>query len=539
MAPDAELVLVAAETRLEYVNAVDWLWKTAKVDIISTSSGFWTAIPTDGTSEVARAVDRARAAGVFFAVLAGNKGGGGIGQLASEGHAEGQYAATFVDKDGDGFHDFPGAKQDNGLQMRVYGPSHVSLVLQWDDWKQTHVNYDLYLYDAEGREVARATDDQAKMPQAVPYDAIVATLDEGIYTIRVKKVNPRDPDLRFSIDFHGASLEQVTPTSSLWVPGDARGAVTVGATNAKTDGIEIESSQGPTADGRAKPDLTGPDDVSSYTYASIGGDAFFGTSAATPHVAGAAALYKQAFPDATPDAILAYLTKHAKPPKGSKRGENISGAGMLFLDAVPPNASTKPVPTRSGGTPVPTPGGTRAAGTTLFKDDFSSSASGLPAAGYQNGEYHLIVPPDRRTIVTYPNGRVQGGAREVYTVQARRVSGEDELVTGLQVHARDADNYVLFMIWNTGYYATFVKTNGNLQAVGLVGIYPTIKEEGTNTLQLTVEGTLLTCAVNGAVVRRIDLPDLWPDGGFGMVAQPGQIYAGGEVAFDNYTVTVG
>jgi subtilisin family serine protease len=539
MAPDAELYLVAAQTRLEEVNATDWLTEVAKVDVVSNSTGAWTAVPTDGTSEQARAVDRARAAGVFYAILAGNKAAGGFGQWG----LEGQFAATFVDKDSDGFHDFPGAKHDNGLLVRVFSPSHVWLVLQWDDWKQTHVNYDLYLYDGDGKEIARADDDQAKMPKAVPYDAIGVTLNEGTYTIRVKKVNPRDPDLPFAIDFKEAQLEQVTPAGSLWVPGDARGAITVAAINAKTDIAETYSSRGPTADGRAKPDLGAPDDVASYTYASVGGDTFFGTSAATPHVAGAAALYKQAFPNATPDMILAYLTKHAKQPKGSQRGENITGAGRLFLDVVPKDANTQPMPTQLPGTPTPTAVGTRPAGTptsmNLLNDDFSSPASGLPAAGYRDGEYHIIVPPDRRALVTFPDVSVHGAAREVYQVQARRVSGGDEMVMGLLVHMRDADNYVVFALWNTGYYATFVKMNGDFQVVGEDGANPAIKVDGTNTLQVTVEGTLLTCAVNSVVVRRIELPDLWPDGAFGMYVSPGRYSAGGDVAFDNYSVTVG
>jgi Subtilase family len=359
----------------------------------------------------------------------------------------------------------------------------------------------------------------------------------------VKKINPRDPDLPFAIAFQGTQLEQVTPANSLWVPGDARGAITVGAVDAKTDIVESFSSQGPTADGRAKPDLSGPDDVSSYAYASVGGDAFFGTSAATPHVAGAAALYKQAFPNATPDAILTYLTKHAKQPKGSQRGKNITGAGLLFLDAVPPDASTHPVPTRESGTPTPTAVGTRPVGTPtgsiLFNDDFSSPKSGLPAEGYRDGEYHVIVPPDRRALVTFPNASVHGAAREVYQVQARRVSGGDEMVMGLQIRVRDADNYLAFVIWNTGYYAMFIKVNGDFQAVGANGAIPGIKSDGTNTVQVTVEGTLLTCAVNGMVVRRVELPDLWPDGGFGMYVSPGRYEAGGDVAFDNYMVTVG
>src|SRR5262249_49878558 len=147
----------------------------------------------------------------------------------------GHFAATFVDKDGDGFHDFPGAKQDNGFLFHVNRTRPVDLYLQWDDWKQTHVNYDLYVYDSDGREVAHSTDDQAKIPKAQPVEYLAGTLSEGTYTIRVKKANPSDPDLPFALNFDGMQLEQVTPAGSLWVPADAKGAITVGAINVKTD----------------------------------------------------------------------------------------------------------------------------------------------------------------------------------------------------------------------------------------------------------------------------------------------------------------
>src|SRR5262249_49792888 len=59
--------------------------------------------------------------------------------------------------------------------------------------------------------------------------------------------------------------------------------------------IEFYSSQGPTLDGRQKPDVSAIDGVS---VSGAGGfpSPFFGTSAAAPHVAGIAALAIQAAP---------------------------------------------------------------------------------------------------------------------------------------------------------------------------------------------------------------------------------------------------
>jgi len=88
-------------------------------------------------------------------------------------------------------------------------------------------------------------------------------------------------------------------------PGSARKAITVGATD-KSDQIAFFSSRGPTLDFRIKPDVVAPGvDINAANY--MGGSiAHSGTSMATPHVSGVAALLKQARdfdPETTKNAI--------------------------------------------------------------------------------------------------------------------------------------------------------------------------------------------------------------------------------------------
>ena len=85
--------------------------------------------------------------------------------------------------------------------------------------------------------------------------------------------------------------------------------LTVGAANWATPStIESFSSRGPTTDGRIKPDIVGADRGDSVSY---GVNGFAGTSQASPHVAGLAALVLQRYPGYTPEQVATYLKNKA------------------------------------------------------------------------------------------------------------------------------------------------------------------------------------------------------------------------------------
>ena len=108
-------------------------------------------------------------------------------------------------------------------------------------------------------------------------------------------------------------------------------------------GLEPYSSQGPTIDGRVKPDVAAFDSNSSaiygpFTPGGCGASGFTGTSAAAPHVAGIAAILQQQNGPLTAGQLLAQLEGSAE-DLGAAGKDNAYGWGSLRLP-VGPDATT-------------------------------------------------------------------------------------------------------------------------------------------------------------------------------------------------------
>ncbi|MFJ8596564.1 S8 family peptidase [Streptomyces sp. NPDC093598] len=122
-------------------------------------------------------------------------------------------------------------------------------------------------------------------------------------------------------------------------PGSAPAALTVGAVD-RADTLAPFSSQGPTASGGLKPDVTAPGTGIVAAGAAEGGEgdpagdgyvSMSGTSMATPHVAGAAAILAQRHPQWDGERLKATLTASAKPAPG--HSAYLQGSGRIDVAA--------------------------------------------------------------------------------------------------------------------------------------------------------------------------------------------------------------
>jgi hypothetical protein len=312
MAPQAWLYLKKVADEIDLSNAVDDAIAQG-VQIINYSVGVANANFGDGTGIVAAIVDRARAHGILWVNAAGN-------------HAQSHWMGPFSDRNFNNWLEFAPGREE--LLIKVDFPGSIQLYLTWDDWPRTAQDFDLFLYDAQGRLVASSQNYQTGFEEPTEQIEYVAWAP-GVYRARVLARRVFRTNIRLKIfNLSQQPIEPNVPAGSILTPADARGALAVGAISVRSwkDGPqEPFSSQGPTSDGRIKPDIAGPDGVSSFTLTY-----FSGTSASAPHVAGAAALLLSQHPEWTADQLESALESQAV-DLGEPGKDNIYGAGRLDL----------------------------------------------------------------------------------------------------------------------------------------------------------------------------------------------------------------
>ncbi|MCK7489342.1 MAG: S8 family serine peptidase [Anaerotruncus sp.] len=211
--------------------------------------------------------------------------------------------------------------------------TEVDVFVAWDGWPVTDQDYDLYLLDSSGNAVDASLGIQTGIqPPTEELFSIVPRT--GFYCIAIDKYSA-NRNHSFMVVTPGIDLSPNVPQTSLGSPADARGPspsapLDVGIWT--TGPVAGYSSQGPTRDGRLKPEIVAPTSVSTFSF---GFEPFAGTSSSAPHVAGAAALILSGNPGYTAaqlrEALLASALDMDLPGQ-----DNISGYGRLNLQPVLP-----------------------------------------------------------------------------------------------------------------------------------------------------------------------------------------------------------
>ena len=342
IAPGVSLYLANPTTVSDYRETVEWM-AVQGVRVISHSQSYSSFIgPGDGTSPYSRNpynyVDDAVSSGIVWVNSAGNDAGGN------------RWYGLYSDTNQNNIHQWNGTDEYQTINLKEGDETHI--YLRWDDlWGGATLDLDVLIYKLDGNSRTLLTAPVAKGGQdrqnGGPGDWAVEDIEftapsDGVYEIEVRLHSGTAPRwLQLGLSDRGIDLEHHTPDHNVNAPADSKnlGLLGVGAAHYwDINTIASYSNQGPTTDGREKPDIVGvacaqtasdePNPWDGYNCWSSG------TSQAASHVAGLAALVAEQYRGFSPEQIANYLKTNAV-DRGAAGADNVWGSGFAQLPSPP------------------------------------------------------------------------------------------------------------------------------------------------------------------------------------------------------------
>ena len=322
----AEVHLINFDTEPEFQEALSYAVNDLGVDVITCSVSWANAYDHyDGTSYFSRSVVDILGDETAMIVAAGN---------FAKSHWEGPYR----DNNLNGAHDF--ASKGDYLEVKLDYTKRYSFLLSWDDWGAPTRNLDIEILNENGERLSDAF--------GRPYASRNVQAPGGYVepVERIRNFQPFYPgvrDYRIRITSpNRTSPSEVTPNLELYIypppessmpAADSESSLASGLATARSNSIIpvgattfAHSSQGPTNDGRVRPDF------STSGVVKLNQASFEGTSFATPRIAAVYASVKSMHPDWSISEIEAFIQKTATQTSDFTQKDNLVGWGDVNIE---------------------------------------------------------------------------------------------------------------------------------------------------------------------------------------------------------------
>ena len=413
IAPEVSLYIADPQSPGDLRDTVEWMIEEG-VSVINHSRTWLFDGPGDGTSPSSisplNTVDRAVAAGIVWVNAAGNS-------AQYTWFQRGPFSYSTISVGGEDVRVINFEASDFKNRFHLSG----SLQLRWDDtWGGATRDLDLFLVRPDDDEITLGSiDPQSGDDGHNPYERVSAFTR---YDIMIARRSGSEPGWIQLLAWQGEGLTFNTPeTGSTINPAESAnlGMLAVGAAHWNdVSSIQSYSSRGPTPDRRIKPDVVAAD----CGQTAGGSGSFCGTSQASPHVAGMAALVRQRFPGYSPAQVVSYLKENAQQRTSSPDPNNTWGHGFIVLPPIPPqpigSSSIQSITPRANSLVVSWTAPTAGGGSAITAYDLRHIRSDAPSKADAN----WTVVQDAWSgsgSLQYTITRLTGGTQ--YDVQVRAV----------------------------------------------------------------------------------------------------------------------